>query len=57
MTTIEQDVAFAPRNYGLPEDEVEKRVNDALEMVNISHLRTHHSRRKSRRNPSKQGPS
>jgi len=39
MTTIEQDVAFAPRNYGLSEDEVEKRVTEALEKVGIAHLR------------------
>ncbi len=39
MTTVGEDVAFAPRNYGLPEDEVEKRVTAALEKVHISHLR------------------
>ena len=39
MTTVGEDVAFAPRNYGLPEDEVEKRVADALEKVHIPHLR------------------
>lgn len=39
MTTVEQDVAFAPKNYGLPESEVEKRVTDALEKVGILHLR------------------
>lgn len=39
MTTVEEDVAFGPRNYGLDEEEVEKRVGDALEMVGISHLR------------------
>ena len=39
MTTVGEDVAFAPRNYGLPEDEVKKRVDDALEKVHISHLR------------------
>ncbi|MCD8230252.1 MAG: energy-coupling factor ABC transporter ATP-binding protein [Clostridiales bacterium] len=39
MSTVYEDVAFAPQNYGLPEDEVEKRVNYALEMVGISHLR------------------
>ncbi|MBQ9910490.1 MAG: ABC transporter ATP-binding protein [Lachnospiraceae bacterium] len=39
MTTVGEDVAFAPRNYGLPEDEVEKRVTEALEKVHIPHLR------------------
>ena len=39
MTTVGEDVAFAPRNYGLPEEEVEKRVTAALERVHISHLR------------------
>ncbi len=39
MTTVEEDVAFAPRNYGFSEEEVEKRVTDALEKVRIPHLR------------------
>ena len=39
MTTVGEDVAFAPRNYGLPEEEVERRVQAALEKVHISHLR------------------
>ncbi|MCI5699419.1 MAG: energy-coupling factor ABC transporter ATP-binding protein [Lachnospiraceae bacterium] len=39
MATAYQDIAFAPRNYGLPEDEVERRVNRALEMTGITHLR------------------
>ena len=39
MTTVGEDVAFAPRNYGLPEDEVERRVNEALGKVHIAHLR------------------
>ena len=39
MPTVFEDVAFAPRNYGLPEDEVERRVRHALEQVGISHLR------------------
>ena len=34
-----QDVAFAPRNYGLPETEVEQRVSHALEQIHIGHLR------------------
>lgn len=39
MATAYQDIAFAPRNYGLPEDEVERRANRALEMTGITHLR------------------
>lgn len=39
MSTAFEDIAFAPRNYGLPEKEVEKRVNHALELVGIPHLR------------------
>ena len=38
MTTVREDVAFAPRNYGLPEDEVNRRVQRALELVHIPHL-------------------
>ncbi|MDE6851148.1 MAG: energy-coupling factor ABC transporter ATP-binding protein [Lachnospiraceae bacterium] len=33
MSTVYEDVAFAPRNYGLPEDEVERRTLYALERV------------------------
>lgn len=43
MSTVEDDVAFAPRNYGLPEEEVEVRITRALERVGISHLRTKHT--------------
>lgn len=39
MPTVYDDVAFGPRNYGLDEDEVKLRVERALEMVGISHLR------------------
>jgi cobalt/nickel transport system ATP-binding protein len=39
MTTVYDDVAFGPRNYKLEEPEVEKRVNSALEMVGIPHLK------------------
>ncbi len=38
MTTVKEDVAFAPRNYGLPEEEVKNRTARALERVHISHL-------------------
>ncbi|MDD6616091.1 MAG: energy-coupling factor ABC transporter ATP-binding protein [Lachnospiraceae bacterium] len=42
MNTAYEDIAFAPRNYGLPEAEVEKRVNHALSMTGIEHLRDKH---------------
>ena len=38
MTTVREDVAFAPRNYGLPEEEVKNRTALALERVHIAHL-------------------
>lgn len=39
MTNVKEDVAFAPRNYGLPEEEVQRRVDQALNQVNITHLK------------------
>lgn len=39
MTTVYDDVAFGPRNYGLNEEEVEKRVEEALSKVGILHLK------------------
>ena len=39
MTTVYEDIAFAPRNYGLPESEVEKRVEQALRMTGTTHLK------------------
>ena len=39
MTTVYEDVAFAPRNYGLSEEEVDRRVQSALETVHIAHLK------------------
>lgn len=39
MTTVNDDVAFGPRNYKLDEQEVEKRVIQALETVGIAHLK------------------
>lgn len=37
--TVEEDVAFGPRNLGLDEREVRQRIADALEAVAASHLR------------------
>ncbi|MHB8875575.1 MAG: energy-coupling factor ABC transporter ATP-binding protein [Myxococcaceae bacterium] len=37
--TVEEDVAFGPRNLELPEPEVERRVTEALESVDVGGLR------------------
>lgn len=37
--TVEEDVAFGPLNLGLPRDEVEARVDEALSLVDLSHIR------------------
>lgn len=39
LSTVAEDVAFAPRNYGLSKEEVDKRVEEALKMVHIEHLK------------------
>ena len=39
MTRVEDDIAFAPRNHGLPKDEIDRRVDDAMRAVNITHLK------------------
>ena len=39
MSTVYEDVAFAPRNYGLTADETDQRVRQALELTGINHLR------------------
>lgn len=39
MPTVEADVAFGPRNMGLPEDEVEQRTVEALTTVGCLDLR------------------
>lgn len=39
MSNVYEDIAFAPRNYGLPEEEVKKRVENALNMVHIENLK------------------
>lgn len=37
--TVEKDVAFGPRNLGLPEGEVTRRVTEALELVGLASRR------------------
>jgi len=39
MPTVYDDVAFGPLNLGLPLDEVEKRVQNALEQVGLTHVK------------------
>ena len=39
MSTVYEDIAFGPRNYGYSEAEVENRVRRALEQVKIENLR------------------
>lgn len=39
MTRVEDDIAFAPKNYGFSPEEVERRVNEAMSAVHIEHLR------------------
>lgn len=34
--TVEEDVAFGPRNFMLPEEEIQQRVHEALERVRLS---------------------
>lgn len=39
MPTVYEDVAFAPKNYGLSSEEIEKRSIEALEKVGIENLK------------------
>ena len=39
MNTAYEDIAFAPKNYGLPESEVQRRVEQALRRIHIEHLK------------------
>ncbi len=40
-TVVEEDVAFAPENLGLPSEEIRKRVDEALKMVDMYRFRRH----------------
>ncbi len=40
-TIVEEDVAFAPENLGLPSEEIRKRVDYALEAVNMTEFAEH----------------
>ena len=39
MTTVGEDVAFGPRNYGLSESEVRMRTDAALKQTGIAHIK------------------
>jgi len=39
MSNVYDDIAFAPRNYGFSEEETERRVENAINMVKIQHLK------------------
>lgn len=45
MATVYEDVAFAPRNYGLTEEEVDKRTMDALRSVHMEEFKHRHTYR------------
>jgi len=38
-TTVEEDVAFGPMNLGLPKEEVERRVDEAMFLVDLEEVR------------------
>ncbi len=40
-TVVEEDVAFGPENLGLPREEIRKRVDDALELVDMTSYKRH----------------
>ena len=39
MPTLQEDIAFGPRNYGMPETEVQAAVQETLQRLHIEHLR------------------
>lgn len=40
-TIVEEDVAFAPENLGVPRSEIRKRVDDALDIVGMTEFKRH----------------
>ena len=44
-TIVEDDVAFGPENLGIPREEIRKRVDDALRMVDMYDYRKHEPHR------------
>jgi cobalt/nickel transport system ATP-binding protein len=39
MPTVYEDAAFGPRNYGLPEEKIEARMDQILAQLGITHLK------------------
>lgn len=39
MSTVYEDIAFGPLNYGLPKEEVERKVQAAMEQTGTTHLK------------------
>jgi cobalt/nickel transport system ATP-binding protein len=39
MPTVCEELAFGPQNLGFPQEEIEKRINQVLELLNIKHLK------------------
>lgn len=37
--TVEEDLAFGPENLGIPPDEIDRRITEALDFVRLAHLR------------------
>ncbi len=46
--TVEEELAFGPRNLGLPPEEVERRVREAMEMLELSEFKDRHPQSLSR---------
>ena len=42
LANVREDVAFGPRNEGLPEDEVERRTSEALDAVGMGAMASEH---------------
>lgn len=40
--SVEEELAFGPRNYGVPEDEVKERVEEALRLLELEEFRKSH---------------
>jgi ABC-type cobalt transport system, ATPase component len=40
-TSVEEDIAFAPENLGVPPDQIRQRVDDAMKVVGISEFAKH----------------
>jgi len=40
--TVEEELAFGPRNYGLPEEEIKRRVEEALKLLELEEFRKAH---------------